>query len=266
MLQILQLMHPLGFDQQNHCAAQPTVSAHSAARYSTQFNWAWAANPKWRVASNLISLTTLVNDISCTEKEYDEWIWKYCNRNIYSSKSLVNLLTEFEIGHSTSLTPTRASQNKLPVRTELDARGIDLHSTRCLVCDNDIETLRHLLLNCNTAKDIWERIRKWWNLDHLNLNNITDIAKAHHPSFSTHTGSQIWQAIVWITCYYIWKNRNDLTFGKSKACRPKIISDLQEQSFIWLRNRGNKLNLEWLSWMSNPPIFDVNPVDRDGIG
>nr|GFC62721.1 reverse transcriptase domain, reverse transcriptase zinc-binding domain protein [Tanacetum cinerariifolium] len=34
----------------------------------------------------------------------------------------------------------RLSNNRLPTRINLDAQGIDLHSVRCPICDEDMET------------------------------------------------------------------------------------------------------------------------------
>ncbi|PWA72896.1 hypothetical protein CTI12_AA264790 [Artemisia annua] len=48
------------------------------------------------------------------------------------------------------------SNQRLPTRYNLDRRGIDLHSTRCPVCDDDIETEEHLFATCPAAIDSWK--------------------------------------------------------------------------------------------------------------
>ncbi|XP_071686958.1 uncharacterized protein [Rutidosis leptorrhynchoides] len=141
-----------------------------------------------------------------------------------------------------------------------------MHSTRCPTCDNGIETLEHVLLTCNFAKDILERIRLWWNLDQLYLSNCSDLEKGSNPMFKTSTGSSIWQATIWVSSYLIWKNRNDFTFGNSKVCPLKIVSDIQAKSFEWINCRAKQVKLDWLNWINNPRFFDVNPVAKKGIG
>ncbi|XP_071713984.1 uncharacterized protein [Rutidosis leptorrhynchoides] len=55
----------------------------------------------------------------------------------------------------------RARRGRIPVRLELDKRGIDLHSTRCPVCDGDLESVEHVLFLCRFAKDIWGKVLNW---------------------------------------------------------------------------------------------------------
>ncbi|PWA59872.1 reverse transcriptase domain, Reverse transcriptase zinc-binding domain protein [Artemisia annua] len=58
----------------------------------------------------------------------------------------------------------RLRLDRLPTRCNLDTRGIDLHSTRCPLCDEALETAQHLFVECMVAKDIWIMIKKWWGL------------------------------------------------------------------------------------------------------
>ncbi|XP_071700467.1 uncharacterized protein [Rutidosis leptorrhynchoides] len=155
--------------------------------------WAWSTEPKWRAESELKKLSDVISQYHFSGKNNDEWCWNFSPNKLYSATSLVNILTEIEVSLSPVPSPTetnelipqkfgifiwRANQNRLPVRTELDARGIDLHSTRCPVYDDDIKTLQHCLINCNKATEIWNRIRSWWNLDHLYIANLSDLSKA----------------------------------------------------------------------------------------
>ncbi|XP_071699889.1 uncharacterized protein [Rutidosis leptorrhynchoides] len=159
----------------------------------------------------------------------------------------------------------RISLNKLPVRTELDKRGIDLHSTRCPVCDDDIETLQHTFLYCKSSLDIWNRIFKWWKLDHQCITCLSDLSKCPNPMLNSNLGLSIWQAVVWVTCYFIWQNRNNHVFGKDTLGSSKIVADIQAKCFEWINARWKKGNLDWLNWISNPRMFDANPP-KDGIG
>ncbi|GJV62328.1 RNA-directed DNA polymerase, eukaryota, reverse transcriptase zinc-binding domain protein [Tanacetum coccineum] len=45
--------------------------------------------------------------------------------------------------------------DRLPTLCNLDSRGIDLYSSRCLVCDGDIETAQHLFIDCLIANGLW---------------------------------------------------------------------------------------------------------------
>ncbi|XP_071688454.1 uncharacterized protein [Rutidosis leptorrhynchoides] len=80
-------------------------------------------------------------------------------------------------------------QNPLDTIVELDKRGIDLDSLLCPVCNNEVETIEHTLLHCSFARDLWDRVLRWWkigpglyqNLDHMFLGQKP---MAPSPTFS----------------------------------------------------------------------------------
>nr|GEV32531.1 RNA-directed DNA polymerase, eukaryota, reverse transcriptase zinc-binding domain protein [Tanacetum cinerariifolium] len=69
----------------------------------------------------------------------------------------------------------RAMNSRLPTRTNLELRGMDLESVRCAVCDEEIETEEHVFVHCKIAVDIWKDIFKWWKIPILHLNNLSDV-------------------------------------------------------------------------------------------
>nr|GEV76829.1 RNA-directed DNA polymerase, eukaryota, reverse transcriptase zinc-binding domain protein [Tanacetum cinerariifolium] len=58
----------------------------------------------------------------------------------------------------------RVSNKRLPTRSNLDSRRIDLDSTRCRLCDNDIKTEDHVFVYCPIATDTWKVVYTWWEL------------------------------------------------------------------------------------------------------
>ncbi|XP_071695125.1 uncharacterized protein [Rutidosis leptorrhynchoides] len=224
---------------------------------SAIFCWKWTQEPKWRTNSELACLTTLISNFVPPGLSSDKWIWKLGNNGIFSSRSLNSTIDKLSVAARVPFKPTslnnlipqkigifiwRASKNKLPVRTELDKRGIDLHSTRCPVCDEDIKTLQHSLISCKIATEVWDSIRIWWKLDLLHINNISDIEKASNPALKQSMLASFWQAVVWVTSYYLWKNRNAHVFRNNPLCPPKIVADIQSKSFEWLNCRGKNFD------------------------
>ncbi|GJT70288.1 glycerophosphodiester phosphodiesterase GDPDL3 [Tanacetum coccineum] len=64
-------------------------------------------------------------------------------------------------------------------------RGIDIHSKRCSVCDEDLETTQHLFVDCSLAKSLWKKISSWWGfsdypkllLDLISWGDSTNLSK-----------------------------------------------------------------------------------------
>ena len=79
----------------------------------------------------------------------------------------------------------RLIQDRLPTRCNLDNRGIDIHSKRCPVCDEGLETTQHLFVDCSMAKSLWKKISTWWGftdypkllLDLTSRGNSTNLCK-----------------------------------------------------------------------------------------
>ncbi|GJW08774.1 RNA-directed DNA polymerase, eukaryota, reverse transcriptase zinc-binding domain protein [Tanacetum coccineum] len=69
----------------------------------------------------------------------------------------------------------RIERLRIPTRVNLDRRGIDLHSLRCPVCDEDLETEDHVLVNCFVAKATSSEVLKWWKVPYIQINNLNDV-------------------------------------------------------------------------------------------
>ncbi|GJV56566.1 RNA-directed DNA polymerase, eukaryota, reverse transcriptase zinc-binding domain protein [Tanacetum coccineum] len=80
-----------------------------------------------------------------------------------------------EDGEFTMKELTRALKGRLPVREELDKRGIDLDSLLCPCCDNVVESCNHSLVLCDLAMKVWERIFRWWKVGNVNLFSICEL-------------------------------------------------------------------------------------------
>ena len=57
----------------------------------------------------------------------------------------------------------RALCGRLPVRVELDKKGIDIPNLLCPMCDETVDTIDHALLLCNKSMRIWSKIFEWWS-------------------------------------------------------------------------------------------------------
>ncbi|XP_071714230.1 uncharacterized protein [Rutidosis leptorrhynchoides] len=119
----------------------------------------------------------------------------------------------------------RALNGRLPVVSEIDKRGIDLHSVRCPICDNDIEMIQHALLQRHKSIEIWDKVFKWFEVPSgtLGYNNVFRGISSFQTSG---IGAKVWQAIEWTCGYLIWKNRNNMVFKKSCWNPPVALNEI----------------------------------------
>ncbi|XP_071712407.1 uncharacterized protein [Rutidosis leptorrhynchoides] len=124
----------------------------------------------------------------------------------------------------------RARLGRIPVRFELDKRGIDLNSVRCPICDGDIETVEHILFSCQVAKDIWAKVLKWWGYNSA-IFGFEDIFNGTFGGVAQDHKKNQWQAVCWVVCYILWKNRNAKVFKNKLETVPSLFSEVQVLSY-----------------------------------
>ncbi|XP_071685988.1 uncharacterized protein [Rutidosis leptorrhynchoides] len=244
-------------------------------------NWDWSRPPSGRAKDYLTELNNLITSVIISDRP-DSWKCSLDTSGIYTSAALSNLINKIKYGtNSRNLSlpqnkfvpqkififSWRAVQQKIPVRSELDKKGIDLHTILCPLCEHQIETIDHALLNCQKVSSIWIQFLDWWNQNNISISNINDAIISDQGISHNSIGSSIWQAAKWIACYIIWKHRN-LKIFSGKIWNPAvIISEIQSQSFSWISNRSRKKTpIDWHQWLLNPSFYVSPPSNRIGVG
>ncbi|GJY70865.1 RNA-directed DNA polymerase, eukaryota, reverse transcriptase zinc-binding domain protein [Tanacetum coccineum] len=98
-------------------------------------------------------------------------------------------------------------KGRLPVREELDKRGIDLDSTLCPCCDSMVESCVHSLVLRNFSTSVWEKVFSWWKLGSVNAFSIGELFSSNGNIDILDCSILLWQAVIWTSGYYIWKVR-----------------------------------------------------------
>ncbi|XP_071729377.1 uncharacterized protein [Rutidosis leptorrhynchoides] len=215
-------------------------------------SWNWVRNPSGKTATELLELENMIQNFKFVDGSCDGWSWKLQANGLFSTNSLFKIIDGKMLHENGSHINTerlpilpqkigvfvsRVKQRRIPVRIELDKRGVDLDSVRCPVCDNDLETVDHVFLHCSFAKNLWSRVFRWWNinrpmysrLDEI-FHGIYDVSHPSHPSL-------IWKATEWVYSYVIWQNRNSTLFRKKKGNGPMALNEIQINAFEWISRR-----------------------------
>ncbi|GJW20606.1 RNA-directed DNA polymerase, eukaryota, reverse transcriptase zinc-binding domain protein [Tanacetum coccineum] len=182
----------------------------------------------------------------------DKWRWTLNGDGDFSVKDLSRLVEEKILdvergGQETiwnKLVPKKVNifvwrvlKGRIPVREELDKRGIDLDSVLCPCCDSVVESCAHSLVLCDLARGVWEKIFSWWKVGNVNAFTINELFLANGGVNVPSLSSRFWQAVIWTTGYYIWKERNARVFGKKISSVNKIVQGIQLKSYEWIVRR-----------------------------
>ncbi|XP_071729080.1 uncharacterized protein [Rutidosis leptorrhynchoides] len=140
-------------------------------------NWSWNRTVTGRAQAELGNLIELINSYAKHDKDVDFWVWKLDPSGLFTTKKLSRIIDYATIGANVNsqnetlknyLVPKkvelliwRVLKRRVPVRIELDKRGIDLDSVRCPLCDDVVETIEHAFIFCRHSMDLWERVYNW---------------------------------------------------------------------------------------------------------
>ncbi|XP_071714974.1 uncharacterized protein [Rutidosis leptorrhynchoides] len=154
-------------------------------------------------------------------------------------------------------------KGRLPVQTELDKRGIDLQSVRCLLCDGDVESVTHSLLTCVKVYYVWQKVLNWWGFNGITYTNLEELLQGNTPHIATDSGQGIWQSMIWTSGYLIWKNRNQAVFKNKSWSPPVALSEIQSKSYEWIGKRIKGKHIDWHNWFHNPSDTSAYKIVKD---
>ncbi|GJZ37326.1 RNA-directed DNA polymerase, eukaryota, reverse transcriptase zinc-binding domain protein, partial [Tanacetum coccineum] len=147
----------------------------------------------------------------------------------------------------------RISLVRIPTRSNLDSRGIDLDSILCPVCNDEIETSKHLLIDCSIAKSSWILVSKWWGFHDYPKDLPSLIKWADNTNLPTKS-ARIFDAVVQTTLWAIWNLRNRICFESKPPRKDLIGNDIKLLSHLWISHRSRNCKPCWLNWTSDPAI------------
>ncbi|GKF04220.1 reverse transcriptase domain, reverse transcriptase zinc-binding domain protein, partial [Tanacetum coccineum] len=144
----------------------------------------------------------------------------------------------------------RLSNNRLPTRINLDVRGIDLHSVRCPICDEDVETPQHLFIDCIVASRLWSMVANWWRIDDYpkdlpNLITWGDTANLQPLK-------ACFDAIIQTTLWVILRFRNRICFDAKPLRKDTLVDEIKNLSHLWINHRNGNFNPNWIEWTIDP--------------
>ncbi|GJS23993.1 cysteine-rich receptor-like protein kinase [Tanacetum coccineum] len=127
------------------------------------------------------------------------------------------------------------------MRVELDKKGIDLDSILCPSCDNVVESVVPCLVLCEKALSVWDR-------GGVGMEKEARV---------------LWEVVVLVAAYYIWKSRNLRVFKVKNESSSKVFQDIQIKTFGWINRRSKKHKFPWEKLVVRPALCGKHQLMRD---
>ncbi|GJR89279.1 RNA-directed DNA polymerase, eukaryota [Tanacetum coccineum] len=155
--------------------------------------------------------------------------------------------------------------DRLPTRSNLLKRGIQVQSSLCPICNVLQEDTSHLFFSCDVALAISRLICRWWNVSWSPVDSYSGWLEWFN---SIRLGSKlkgILEGVFYVSWWCLWNFRNQLLFASKKPRKETLFDDVVSRSFIWSNSRCN-LKFTWDCWLQHPYLiaFSKFPLKLKG--
>ncbi|GKB78816.1 RNA-directed DNA polymerase, eukaryota [Tanacetum coccineum] len=139
----------------------------------------------------------------------------------------------------------------LPTRFNLSLRGLDIPSILCPICHLAGESSSHLFFSCNVARQLFQKIARWWELDLVDLFSYADWILWFSSLRLAKGIKSVLEGVFYVAWWALWKFRNEAIFGSAKPRLELIFDEVVLKSFSWVSTRCNG-SFDWSIWLKCP--------------
>ncbi|KAH1226723.1 hypothetical protein HKD37_11G032628 [Glycine soja] len=181
-----------------------------------------------------------IEGLTIHPRRHDKWVWKgdpspsgiYSVEMPYENQDRVfNDLWELQIPTKASFFAWRLIRNKLPTKTNLRRRNVEINDSMCPFCRNFEEDAAHLFFSCDRVMPLWWKSMSWINM--VGAFPQTPRHRFLQHSFCRLSGirMQRWQSRCISLTRSIWHHRNRIVFSNDNFNANKLMEDA---IFLWL--------------------------------
>ncbi|PWA37324.1 reverse transcriptase domain, Reverse transcriptase zinc-binding domain protein [Artemisia annua] len=220
--------------------------------YGIQVGYEWPMREGSRTSHHLHELLEMLTNVQFVDKD-DSWVWKLSKDGGYSVKCARQIIdnsllaTGQQVTRWCRIVPAkvnimcwRAIQNRLPTRSQLAVKGIDIPSVLCPSCLVAIEDVQHVFFKCDVAVEVWKKVASWLDLQIPAIDDISMLLDWAEASISDAKKRKVVGAIIYTTIWMLWRFRNSIVFQDPKMKKSHIYDNIVIHSFDWCMNRCGK--------------------------
>ncbi|PWA86778.1 alpha carbonic anhydrase 7 [Artemisia annua] len=210
--------------------------------------------------ADLVACPRLVGDVRLTNKK-DDWGWNMEGHSVYSVKEskqwLLGPVNRDEsyrykwckwLPIKCNIFMWRANVDRIPTMTALRRRNIVVGDGWCALCGEAEETTDHIFTACSVASGVWGGISSWCKISPLFMFSIKDVLQSSNHLDGSKTRKEVIYGLLILTCWCLWKARNDKIFNNREANVVQIVSDVKVLGFLWYSSRFKEGKVDWKGW------------------
>ncbi|GKA17175.1 RNA-directed DNA polymerase, eukaryota [Tanacetum coccineum] len=217
-------------------------------------------------AKQMEGLVDLVNSVELRPCE-DRFVWNLDNSGEFSVSSIRKYIDNVRmpgsdvptiwiksIPNKVNILAWKIRCDALPSRLNLSRRGIPIDSILCPICGAKPETVNHIFLSCEVARQIFIKICRWWHVDYMEVTSFEEWKSWMDSIRISSRLKAMFTGVCFTFWWWIWNTRNKLLFDKHAPKKADIYDNVVSYSFNWCKSRC-KANLNWDEWLKNPNLM-----------
>ncbi|GJT83028.1 RNA-directed DNA polymerase, eukaryota [Tanacetum coccineum] len=208
--------------------------------------YSFRRNPRGGVEQDQFNeLSALVHDVSLIPMS-DRWKWDLESSGDFSVASVRKIIDDKSLSDVDSKTrwikyvpikvnvhAWKVKTDSLPTRFNVSRRGIDIDSIMCAICDNGVETSRHLFFYCCMVRQIVRKITRWWDVPYVEVESYEDWYNWLVNLRISSMHKQMFEGVFYVMWWHLWSFRNKLIFDSKPPSQALFFDDVVSMSFHW---------------------------------
>ncbi|KAM0048221.1 putative reverse transcriptase zinc-binding domain-containing protein [Helianthus debilis subsp. tardiflorus] len=142
----------------------------------------------------------------------------------------------------------KAEMNRIPTVETLSRCGILNGEETCQLCSNGDDSVDHLFSSRIIASIVWQKLCAWCRVPIFFVFYFRDLLKINNHCGKKAGEKEAFQGIVIISCWSIWKARNERRFNGKQSKVESTVSEVRSLGFLWFKNRSKYKSVLWLDW------------------
>ncbi|GKB63531.1 putative RNA-directed DNA polymerase, eukaryota, reverse transcriptase zinc-binding domain protein, partial [Tanacetum coccineum] len=214
--------------------------------------YSFRRNPRGGVEQDQFNeLSALVHDVSLIPMS-DRWKWDLESSGDFSVASVRKIIDDKSLSDVDSKTrwikyvpikvnvhAWKVKTDSLPTRFNVSRRGINIDSIICTICDNEVETSRHLFFYCCMVRQIVRKITRWWDVPYVEVESYEDWYNWLVNLRISSMHKQMFEGVFYVMWWHLWSFRNKLIFDSKPPSQALFFDDVVSMSFHWCMYRCN---------------------------
>lgn len=146
----------------------------------------------------------------------------------------------------------RAFLDRLPFKSNLVRRGVNLSQISCPMCNKFDEIVNHLFITYEVSQKIWDRCDIWVGNSSARHHFVVNHFQSFHVMNFNKKSSVVWKG-VWIAIVWeIWKQRDEVVFNNALVDGVEIFSLAQLKGWQWAKLKNFGISFSLLDWLMFP--------------